>query len=72
MNQPRKPRSIRATEAGILKLKQAQDSQGDDNGKLTYDRIYEKTGINQKTIGRFFRGEVVDRGNAIAIVQALV
>jgi HEAT repeat protein len=71
MNQPRKPRSIRATEAGILKLKQAQDSQGDDNGKLTYDRIYEKTGINQKTIGRFFRGEVVDRGNAIAIVQAL-
>ncbi|CBN58212.1 MULTISPECIES: NACHT domain-containing protein [Kamptonema] len=71
MNQPRKSRSIKPTTEGIIKLKQAQNDPGDDRGRLTYEKIAENTGINAKTIGRFFQGEKIDRAYAQVICNAL-
>lgn len=73
MNQTRKPRGVRATEEGRQKLRQAQAAKRNDEGKrLSYENIGEKAGgIDPKTVGRFFRGEPVDRDSAIAIAQAL-
>ena len=71
MNQPRKSRSIKPTTEGIIKLKQAQNDLGDDQGRLTYEKIAENTGINAKTIGRFFQGEKIDRAYAKVICNAL-
>jgi len=73
MSQTRKPRGVGATEEGLKKLRQAQAAQRDDEGRrLTYPGIAQKAGgMDSKTVGRFFRGEAVDRDSAIAITNAL-
>ena len=66
-------RGIPATPDGIAKLKNAKNTGKDDNGKpWTFPSIAEKADIqSHKTVGRFFKGEGVDKGNAYAICQAL-
>jgi hypothetical protein len=73
MGQTRKSRGVRATEEGLKKLRQAQAAQRDDEDRrLTYPSIAQKAGgMDSKTVGRFFRGEAVDRDCAIAITNAL-
>jgi HEAT repeat protein len=70
MNQ-RKPRGICATEAGLLKLREAK-AQQDENGKpLTYQKIADRAQIDERTVKRFFGGQGVDKESAIAICRAL-
>ncbi|MEG4281598.1 HEAT repeat domain-containing protein [Microcoleus sp. A006_D1] len=66
-------RGIPATPDGIAKLKNAKNTGKDDNGKpWTFPSIAEKADIqSHKTVGRFFNGEGIDKGNAYAICQAL-
>jgi len=66
-------RGIPATPDGIAKLKNAKNTGKDDNGKpWTFPSIAEKADIqSHKTVGRFFKGEGIDKGNAYAICQAL-
>jgi transcriptional regulator with XRE-family HTH domain len=73
MSQTRKPRSVRATEEGVQKLRQAKAAGRDEDGKpLTYEYIAEKAGVEKKTVERFVReNKAVDRGYAIAITNAL-
>ncbi len=69
MSQTRKPRGVWATREVLKKLRQAQAAQRDDEGRrLTYPGIAQKAGgMDSKTVGRFFRGEAVDRDSAIAL-----
>ncbi len=72
MSQTRKPRGVRATEAGRQKLLQAKASRRNDKGKpWTYFDVATAAEVDEKTVQRFFRGEAKDRNYAIAIVQAL-
>ncbi|MBD2018022.1 NACHT domain-containing protein [Microcoleus sp. FACHB-53] len=72
MSQTRKPRGVRATEAGRQKLLQAKASRRNNKGKpWTYFDVATAAEVDEKTVQRFFRGEAKDRNYAIAIVQAL-
>ncbi|MFB2897249.1 HEAT repeat domain-containing protein [Aerosakkonemataceae cyanobacterium BLCC-F50] len=72
MNSSRKPRGIPPTQNGIQKLKEAKANLKDANSKpLSYEDIAEKAGVDEKTVGRFFRGQAVDNDSVIRIVQAL-
>jgi transcriptional regulator with XRE-family HTH domain len=68
MSQKRQ-RSVSATPKGRRLLSTAQGSFED--GPLTYSQIAERTNISEKTVGRFFRGEGVDRPYAQAIIKFL-
>jgi Phycobilisome protein/Helix-turn-helix len=63
MSQQRK-RGICASSKGIEKLLAAK-------GSLTYEAISEELNISDKTVGRFFRGEEIDKGNAYQIIKHL-
>lgn len=70
MSRVRKTRSVRATKEGLERLRTAQRQPNGE--RLSYERLSTKAnGINPKTIGRFFRGESVDRASAAIIAQAL-
>ncbi|MBW4682480.1 MAG: HEAT repeat domain-containing protein [Microcoleus vaginatus WJT46-NPBG5] len=71
MNQPRKPRGIRATEEGLLKLRQAKAKRDEDCKPLSYKVIADQARIDERTVKRFFAGDGVDKDSAIAICQAL-
>jgi DNA-binding Lrp family transcriptional regulator len=64
---PKRQRSVRATPGGITLLREAQGSFED--GPLSYNDIAERTNISEKTVGRFFRGDGVDRAYALAIIS---
>ncbi len=65
-------RSVRASQSGQQKLKEAKDSQGrDDRERLTWERLAEKAHVSVSTVKRFFNGEPVDRPSAKAITEAL-
>lgn len=64
--------TIKASQAGLQKLRDARDSQRSDDGKrLTPERIKEKAHVSVSTVKRFFRGERIYRDAAMAITEAL-
>lgn len=65
--------SVLATEEGIRILKDAKAAKRDyENKKWTYQAIADKSGLNNKTVERFFRREhPIDESSARAICQAL-
>lgn len=66
-------RGVKATEEGIQKLKTAQASQRNAEGKRwTLRDVAIESGVDERTVGRFLRQESnVDEGTARAICQAL-
>lgn len=63
---------VHATAEGIVRLKEAQATQKDDEGRpLTYERISEKSGVSDKTVKRFFKGENVRLTSVFAIIDVL-
>lgn len=63
---------VHATAEGIVRLKEAQATQKDDEGRpLTYERIAEKSGVSDKTVKRFFNGENVRLTSVFAIIDVL-
>ncbi|MTJ51496.1 NACHT domain-containing protein [Anabaena sp. UHCC 0253] len=72
MNQNRKPRSVQATLEGRQKLQESKANKRNQKGKpWTFPNIADATGLDEKTIKRFFYGKPVDENTAIAIVQVL-
>ncbi|EGJ35370.1 MULTISPECIES: phycobilisome protein [Moorena] len=73
MSKQRKPRGVSASPEGIRRLNQAKATETDDEGQsLTFDRLAERAeNISDRTVKRFFSGKPVDRGYAIAIIEAL-
>ncbi len=66
MSQTRKPRGVRATEAGRQKLLQAKASRRNNQGKpWTYFDVATAAEVDEKTVQRFFRGDAKDRNYAI-------
>ncbi|MEH1910250.1 NACHT domain-containing protein, partial [Nostoc sp.] len=72
MTELRSRRGIQVTEQGLQLLQQAKVTKKNDEGRLrTYSDIALTAGLSEKTIQRFFRREIVDKGAAIAIARAL-
>ncbi len=67
-----RPRSVRANDQGIKKLKQAKAAKKYENEEyLSYAKIAEKVYMNESTVSRFCRGIKVDTENAEMICEAL-
>ena len=66
MSQQRQ-RGIRATPNGKRLLREAKGSFED--GRLTNSKIAEKLNLSEKTVGRFFNGESVDKETAYPIIS---
>ncbi|MEH2383689.1 MAG: HEAT repeat domain-containing protein [Nostoc sp.] len=72
MTELRSRRGIQVTEQGLQLLQQAKVTKQNDEGRLTtYLDIATNAGVSEKTVQRFFRREIVDKGVAIAIARAL-
>ena len=70
MTRRRKSRSVQATEEGIRILKESKAANRDSEGRrLTFERIAEKAGVDQKTVKTFLYGRGVDPESAIAIAE---
>lgn len=65
--------SVRATQPGLQKLREARDLQSRNDGKrLTIESIAEKANVSESTVKRFFSGRIpVYREMAIAITESL-
>ncbi|MBD2254717.1 HEAT repeat domain-containing protein [Nostoc parmelioides] len=66
MGVPRKRSSVQIHEQGIKKLSNAKDTK-----RLTYKEIAIAANVDERTVKRFFSGEGVSKGIAIAIAKAL-
>jgi DNA-binding Xre family transcriptional regulator len=72
MIQKRKSRSVKATEDGLGKLEQAKVTKSKDTGKRwSLEDVANKARTDPKTVGKFFRGERVDKSTASAVCDAL-
>lgn len=70
MTRRRKSRSVQATEEGIRILKESKAANRDSEGRrLTFERIAEKAGVDQKTVKTFLYGGGVDPESAWAIAE---
>ena len=65
-------RGVRASTDGIDKLEDARSAKrNEDNQPWTYTELVKASGISEKRVRAFFKGESVDRSTARSICQAL-
>ena len=70
--QENRPRSIKANDQGIEKLKQAKESiRVSNDGRLSLAKIAKQVYVEESTVKRFFKGKPIYTDNAEAICKVL-